>query len=86
MPLFLGPQDGRAARPDRSLMVHPCVHPLCVLPGLFAQCVPKYPSLTFRGSSPGAYIAHFRAQLEDLREHIARISAELEHLRDTSAG
>jgi len=32
----------------------------------------------------GLTLAHFRAQLEDLREHIAHGRAQLEHLRDTS--
>jgi len=32
----------------------------------------------------GLTLAHFRAQLEDLREHIAHVRARLEHLRDTS--
>ena len=34
----------------------------------------------------GLTLAHFRAQLEDLREHIAHIRAQLEHPRDTSSG
>jgi len=34
----------------------------------------------------GLTLAHFRAQLEDLREHIAHGRAQLEHLRDTSTG
>jgi len=34
----------------------------------------------------GLTLAHFRAQLEDLREHIAHVTAQLEHLRDTSTG
>ena len=34
----------------------------------------------------GLTLAHFRAQLEDLREHIAHDRAQLEHLRDTSTG
>jgi len=35
---------------------------------------------------PGAYIRSLSAQLEDLREHIAHIRAQLEHLQDTSTG
>ena len=31
-------------------------------------------------------LAHFTAQLEDLRGHIAHVRAQLEHLRDTSTG
>jgi hypothetical protein len=31
----------------------------------------------------GLTLAHFTAQLEDLREHIAHVSAQLEHPRDT---
>jgi hypothetical protein len=34
----------------------------------------------------GLTLAHFRAQLEDLRQHIAHVRAQLEHLRDTSMG
>jgi hypothetical protein len=34
----------------------------------------------------GLTLAHIRAQLEDLREHIALVRAQLEHLRDTSTG
>jgi len=34
----------------------------------------------------GLHPAHFKAQLEDLREHIAHVSAQLEHNRDTSMG
>ena len=33
----------------------------------------------------GLTLAHFRAQLEDLRERIAHVKLQLEHLRDTSA-
>ena len=34
----------------------------------------------------GLTLAHFRPQLEDLREHIAHVIAQLEHLQDTSTG
>jgi TPR repeat protein len=34
----------------------------------------------------GLTLAHFRAQVEDLREHIAPVTAQLEHLRATSPG
>jgi hypothetical protein len=34
----------------------------------------------------GLTLAHFRAQLEDLPEHIAHVRAHLEHLRDASRG
>jgi len=34
----------------------------------------------------GLTLAHFRAQLEDLREHIAHVRTQLEHLRATSTG
>ena len=34
----------------------------------------------------GLTLLHFSAQLEDLREHIAHVRAQLEHLRDTSTG
>jgi len=34
----------------------------------------------------GLTLAHFRAQLEDLREHIVQVGALLEHLRATSTG
>jgi hypothetical protein len=34
----------------------------------------------------GLTLVHFSAQLEDLREHIAHVRAQLEHLRDTSTG
>jgi O-methyltransferase involved in polyketide biosynthesis len=34
----------------------------------------------------GLTLAHFRAQLEDLREHIARVRAQLEHPRDPPTG
>jgi hypothetical protein len=32
----------------------------------------------------GLTLAYFRAQLEDLRERIAHVTAQPEHLRDTS--
>jgi hypothetical protein len=32
----------------------------------------------------GLTIAHFKAQLEDLREHISPVRAQLEHLQATS--
>jgi len=44
--------------------------------------IPPAPSTSHQGLTLG----HFRAQLEDLREHIARVGAQLEHLRDTSKG
>ena len=34
----------------------------------------------------GLTLAHFRAQLEDPRGHIAHVTAQLEHSRDTSTG
>jgi hypothetical protein len=34
----------------------------------------------------GLTLAQFKAQLEDLREHIAHVRAQLEHLLDTSTG
>jgi tubulin-folding cofactor B len=34
----------------------------------------------------GDSLAHFRAQLEDLRERVAHVRAQLEHPRDTSTG
>ena len=34
----------------------------------------------------GLTLAHIRAQLEDLPEHIAHVRAHLEHLRDASRG
>jgi hypothetical protein len=34
----------------------------------------------------GLKLAHFRAQLEDLRECVAHVRAQLDHLRDTSTG
>jgi len=34
----------------------------------------------------GLTLAHFRAQLEDLREHTAHCRAQPEHLRDASTG
>jgi hypothetical protein len=34
----------------------------------------------------GLTLAHFTAQLEDLREHIAHVRAQLEHLQYTSTG
>jgi hypothetical protein len=36
--------------------------------------------------SQGPTLAHFRAQLEDLREHIAHVRAQLEHVLATSTG
>ena len=38
---------------------------------------PEWQGLTF---------VHCLAQLEDLREHIAHVRAQLEHLRDTTTG
>jgi len=38
------------------------------------------------GAGQELTLAHFRAQLEDLQEHIAHVIAQLEHLRDTSTG
>jgi len=37
-----------------------------------------------RTAAQGLTLAHSRAQLEHLREHIAHVRAQLEHLRDTS--
>jgi len=34
----------------------------------------------------GLKLAHFKAQLEDLRDHIAHVGAQLQHLRDSSTG
>ena len=41
-----------------------------------------------RGSpcGQGLTLAHFRAQLEDRREHIAHVRAQLEHPGETSTG
>jgi hypothetical protein len=36
--------------------------------------------------SQGLTLTHFTAQLEDLREHIAHVRAQLEHFRDTPTG
>jgi hypothetical protein len=36
--------------------------------------------------SQGLTLAHFRAQLEDLRERIAHVETQLEHLPDASTG
>jgi hypothetical protein len=36
------------------------------------------------GGGQGLTLAHFRAQLEDLQEHIAHVRAQLEHLQDSS--
>ena len=44
--------------------------------------VPQPPAVTH---DQGLTLAHFKAQLEDLREHIAHVRAQLEHLRATSA-
>ena len=38
------------------------------------------------GEGQGLTLAHCRAQLEDLLEHIAPVRAQLEHLRATDTG
>jgi len=37
-------------------------------------------------SCQGLTLTHFKAQLEDRREYLAHVRAQLEHLRDTSTG
>jgi hypothetical protein len=44
------------------------------------------PGLNLAAIGQGLTLAHLRAHLEDLREHIAHVRARLEHLRDTSTG
>ena len=44
------------------------------------------PSAADEESRQGLTLVHFSAQLEDLRKHIAPVSAQPKHLRDTSAG
>jgi hypothetical protein len=48
---------------------------------LWCRCITLNSSVEL---SPVLTLAHFRAQLEDLRGHIAHGRAQHEHLRDTS--
>jgi hypothetical protein len=55
-------------------------------PRLGGILTPGLGDMVYQTLGQGLTLAHFRAQLEDLRERIAHVRAQFEHPRDTSAG
>jgi hypothetical protein len=52
-----------------------------------AALVLVHPNMPVYTRDQGLTLVHFRAQLEDLRKHIAQVRAQLEHIiRDAPTG